>query len=113
MAALESALESYKIDNGAYPESADGKTKVLINELFPSVESRKKIYFEIPANMVDTQFKGDPSLATRLVDPFGNEYFYDFPGNVNRNGVAFFDLYSKGKKGNGNNAFPERWITNW
>ncbi len=88
-------------------------TKALITALAPT--DGAKIYFEIPPNMLSVQNKNadyDTNLsASHLVDPFGNPYRYESPGDENRNGPAFFDLWSQGKK---NEATDEtKWITNW
>ncbi len=126
IAALESALESYKIDNGTYPIETTGgvnSTKPLITALAPV--NGDKIYFEIPPNMLSSQDKSksyDENLAaSSLVDPFGNAYRYYFDpskasginpaaGNGQFNGPAFFDLWSRGKK---NSDDQLKWITNW
>ncbi len=118
IAALESALESYKIDNGTYPDGdgSDASTGELIRVLIKDpIDNGTKIYFEIPANMLNVQNKNDDydtnvAASTRLIDPFGNAYHYEFPGDPNRSGEFFFDLWSQGKK---NSADEVKWIKNW
>ncbi len=116
--ALESALESYKIDNGTYPvgDGSATSTKVLIDELaLNPITDETKVYMEIPMNMLSVRQQGDDikssyEASSNLVDPFGGAYFYEFPGDDERNGEAFFDLYSKGKRGDSN---EDKWIKNW
>ncbi len=128
IAALEAALESYKIDNGTYPDGdgGTGSTKVLIEELaLNPIDDGTKVYMEIPMNMLQNQTKGGDirdsyANSSALVDPFGNayRYYYDsssstgtnpVSGTVN-NGPVFFDLWSQGKK---NSSETVKWITNW
>ncbi len=117
IAALESALESYKIDNGTYPTAngGDTSTRELIKVLaLDPINDGTKIYFEIPPNMLSVQNKNAPYetnlAASTLVDPFGNPYRYEFPGDPDRSGEFFFDLWSQGKK---NSTDEVKWITNW
>jgi len=42
-------------------------------------------------------------------DPFGNSYGYQYPGDVNRSGTNFYDLWSTANKPANSNA----WIKNW
>ncbi len=132
IAAMEAALESYKIDNGTYP-TGDGSatsTKALINALAldgMQTPPKGKIYMEIPMNMLQSQSKGADikqsyTASTALVDPFGNayRYYYNPTGTTGtnpvsstvNNGPAFFDLWSQGKK-NYPAGQKEKWITNW
>lgn len=117
--AMESAIENYKLDNGTYPEQTDGtktnSTSVLLDDLNPT--DGKKVYFEIPPKMLDSYTSSTSSntlhnTAKYLTDPFGNPYHYQFPGDPNRSGAAFFDLWSQGKKG-GSNTNLDSWIKNW
>lgn len=124
IAALEAALESYKIDNGTYPtgDGSAASSRALITALAldgMQTPPKGKIYMEIPMNMLQRQTKNSSDIRGEysdnvanggLADPFGNAYYYQFPGDVNRNGPVFFDLYSKGKKGNNDET---KWITNW
>jgi general secretion pathway protein G len=118
--AMESALESYKLDYGTYPEQkgtpGNDSTKVLLDALNPT--DGKKVYFEIPPKMFENYKSGTSLSSLRnsagyLVDPFGNPYYYQFPGNPDRSGEAFFDLWSQGKKGTANDGKPATWIKNW
>ncbi|MFA7234028.1 MAG: type II secretion system protein GspG [Terrimicrobiaceae bacterium] len=107
IAALEAALESYKADNGDYPRSADypnnsTSSNSLYGVLSPS-NSSQKVYFEFSKGMTS---------STGIVDPFRTPYGYTYPGNANRNGTNFFDLWSMA--GTTTNATNEiKWIKNW
>ena len=117
--AMESALEAYKLDYGTYPDQLNGaqtdSTGVLLDALNPT--DGKKVYFEISPKMLDGYTSSTSSDTLRnkakyLVDPFGNPYHYQFPGDPKRSGVAFFDLWSQGKKGESNTNLAS-WIKNW
>lgn len=102
IAALGAALESYKADNGDYPTgtfntNATGN-KFVVTNLMPSTG---KVYFEFPKNM--TNSNGD------MIDPWGVTYGYQYPGNTNRSGSNFFDLWTAANKGTNSNG----WIKNW
>jgi hypothetical protein len=62
-----------------------------------------KVYFEFDKKMTNP--------AGNIVDPFGATYRYQYPGNVDRSGTNFFDLWSTGKKINETNE--ANWIKNW
>ncbi len=118
--ALTSAIENFKADNGDYPkkgmtiagggtvsadtDGSDKSTKALIQLLSPDPKNGK-VYYEIPVKMLSGNKPGTGqtyievlNASDSLVDPFGNPYHYQYEGNPNRSGVAFFDLWSKGKK---------------
>jgi len=127
--ALETALEAYKQDNGSYPESSaggnangsDSSSIVLLEALnrTPATASPPtKIYLAELGKMLPP-VSGNPKAsyddklksATRLVDPFGNPYHYKYPGDADRSGTNFFDLWSQGKKDDANDT--NKWIKNW
>ncbi len=127
--ALESALEAYKQDNGDYPSSSAGGTAngsdssslVLLEVLnrTPATSSPpSKIYLTELGKMLPP-VSGNPSAsyqdklkaATKLVDPFGNPYHYQYPGKDDRSGASFFDLWSQGKKNSSTDT--NLWIKNW
>lgn len=101
IAALSAALESYKADNGDYPLSADfPNTNLATNSLYGALSpTTGKVYFEFSKGMTG---------STGIVDPFGAAYGYKYPGDTNRNGTNFFDLWSTAG-GKPSNA----WIQNW
>ncbi len=123
--ALSNAIEAYKLDNGVYPDGDGGttSTKKLIDELCPPTSGggtgSTKVYFEFPPKMLDGYSSGSDfetlrTSARYLVDPFGNSYRYKSPGDKDRSGEQFFDLWSYGKDGATKNAdLPEKWIKNW
>lgn len=108
IAALSAALESYKADNGDYPPGTNttttsaGNNNFLYTNLSPPVGSTAKGYFEFSKGMTN----GNPPS---IVDPFGNAYGYQYPGNVSRSGSNFFDLWSTANKPTNSNS----WIKNW
>lgn len=104
IAALSAALESYKADNGDYPQgtntTATGNNSFLRAALSPTTG---KVYFEFSKNM-------GANLATNgaIVDPFGENYRYRYPGSPTNNGTNFFDLWSQSASTNTN-----IWTKNW
>jgi len=66
------ALDLYELDNGTYPNSLDN----LMREPSPT-----------PINW------SGPYLKKRPVDPWGEPYYYKFPGDNNKNS---YDLYTHG-----------------
>lgn len=112
IAALSAALESYKADMGDYPTGTNAGTgqnpgtnnAFLRASLMPSTG---KVYFEFPKGMGPS---GGSLTATNVavLDPFGNGYGYQYPGNVSRSGSNFFDLWSTVGTTNIN-----AWIKNW
>lgn len=103
ISALSAALESYKIDNGEYPRFTNTGTnnKVLLDALMPT-NTASKVYFEFNKRMTN---------GNNIIDPFGTPYRYQYPGNTNRSGSNFFDLWSPGKKANETDEL--KWIKNW
>ena len=104
IAAMAAALESYKADNGDYPlgtnAPADRDNSFLRAALSPATG---KVYFEFSKRM-------GANLATNgvIMDPFGENYEYQYPGDTNRNGSNFFDLWSRSGSTNTN-----IWSKNW
>jgi type II secretion system protein G len=105
IAALSAALESYKADNGDYPAgtntSSSGDNSFLRTNLSPA---SGKVYFEFSKTM------GDDLVSGNIVDPFGESYLYQYPGNANRSGTNFFDLWSQAASGA---VKSNLWIKNW
>lgn len=102
--ALSAALNDYKAVHGDYPLSASPQTnanstdQTLYTNLSPATG---KVYFDFP--------KGMTNANKAVIDPFGNAYGYQYPGDPNRSGTNFFDLFSTANKGTNINA----WIKNW
>ena len=108
MAAM-AALESYRADNGSYPEvsleagsGSSDETKKFVEALMPP-DAASKVYFEFNKNMLQTN---SGNLA--VVDPFGEVYGYSYPGSQDRGGTNFFDLWSRAGTKDTN-----QWIQNW
>jgi general secretion pathway protein G len=135
IAAMSAALESYKADNGIYPQSTD--TNSLDSSLTnPSlyVASSKSLYILLSGDSDDnptTTSSSDtknyfgsalkpnmlnpnpPGANTYIRDPFGNSYGYSTARASNPNGTVgynpTYDLWSTG----GSTADTSKWIKNW
>lgn len=114
IAGLSAALENYKAEMGDYPEGTatnnttntnDGINQFLRAALSPATG---KVFFEFPKGMGP---KGADLSATNVVimDPWGKTYCYQYPGDTNRNGTNFFDLWTPVDGGTNTN----QWIKNW
>ena len=115
IAALSAALESYKADMGDYPRLTNGSSsgtatpgtntlKDLRGELAPATG---KVYFEFSKGMgANSTISMDTNQP--ILDPFGEGYGYQYPGNATRSGTNFYDLWSRGGTTNMN-----QWIKNW
>lgn len=102
--ALSAALESYKSDMGDYPRVQNIKPDDS-NSLFMALSPKTgKVYFEFPKGMTN---------STGIVDPFGTLYGYTYPGNTNRSGSNFFDLWSMAGTTSTNATNEPKWIKNW
>lgn len=103
IAALSAALESYKADNGEYPQAtnlAPSNTSSLYALLCPPTG---KVYFEFSKRMTS---------SSGIIDPFGTLYNYKVGTAATNNGTNFFDLWSTaGSTTNAANA--AKWIKNW
>ena len=102
VAALSAAIESYKLDFGAYPSNS----AVLYRELTGTATAAggvntNKVYFEPTPSMVTNMSTGP------FLDPWGSAYQYG-TGAQATNNVGFFDLWTS------NNApqDPANWIRN-
>src|SRR6476660_7798757 len=104
IAALTVALENYKADNGYYPHGTNvsgttppSSNTFLLTSLMPT---NGKVYFEFNRSMTNA--------ASNVVDPFGENYGYQYPGDPNRSGANFFDLFSRCASPDTN-----QWKANW
>lgn len=77
ISSFETALNSFEVDNGYYPQGNEG----LLDLITP------------PKNA--SNWRG-PYMKDVPLDPWGNEYIYENPGKVN---VAGFDIVSAGPDG--------------
>jgi prepilin-type N-terminal cleavage/methylation domain-containing protein len=114
IAALSAALESYKVEYGAYPSnSAAGSngSLVLYKALAYSnadLNPNGKIFMEPTRSML----AGTNAISTtHFVDPFGNAYEYRTGFNAINNGSNFFDLWSVAGANPSNDT--NQWIKNW
>ncbi len=117
---LAKACEDFKMDQGTYPgksdnSPADGKhmTNEIFNDLFwdsnrngsgPKADIDQKTYLtELdPDNNKQGWIEGT-GQAARILDPWGNEYFYRKGANAQN---PDFDLWSAGKDGKTNPDNP-------
>jgi general secretion pathway protein G len=88
ISSIEMALDAFEVDNGYYPKT--GGLDDLINQ---------------PANA--PEWKGPYLKKGVPLDPWGNQYTYDYPGKHNANG---YDIMSMGPDGRAN---TDDDITNW
>lgn len=95
VAALSTAIDSYKLDFGGYPASQ--------TDLF------RELTGQGPVNTNKVYFQPTPGMATnnKFVDPWGMDYQYTTNPTVN---VGFFDLWSTA--GNAAAANAPNWIRN-
>jgi prepilin-type N-terminal cleavage/methylation domain-containing protein len=133
MALISKALEEYKLDFGTYPVTdnplkGEGTSKILFKALYwdsnndgkgavvgnTTGDENQKIYLaELdPADNRQGWTSGTPSITTRILDPWGNEYRYrtavNAAGTSNSNTQnPDFDLWSVGKDGKTNPGSPK------
>jgi type II secretion system protein G len=94
VAALASAIDSFKLDFGMYPPDEESLYEELIGE---GEINKGKLYIEPTAGIVDTNSK-------RFTDPWGGAYRYTTNATEN---VGLYDLWSTG-----GGASSEDWIRN-
>ena len=92
VAALSAAIESYKLDTGAYPSNV---STLYTNLCPPAAASSAKVYFEPTPGILATN-----GGAVQFTDPWGTAYNYS-------NAITYFDLWSTAGGTNTNN-----WIRN-
>jgi general secretion pathway protein G len=126
IAALSAALESYKAEYGTYPEAPNNhgvsvteganvlyQALVLSNSLNPL----GKVFFEPGKGNVRPDTSNFANTANYFVDPFGQPYQYQYPGDANKSGSNFFDLWSyggvTGTKATDTATNWEFWVKNW
>jgi type II secretory pathway pseudopilin PulG len=136
IAAMSAALESYKADNGIYPQSTD------TNSLDPSstnpalyVPSSKSLYIQLSGDSDDnptTSSSSDtknyfgsglkpnmlnpnpPGPNTYIHDPFGNSYGYSTARASSPSGtVGYNPTYDLWSTGGSITADTSKWIKNW
>jgi general secretion pathway protein G len=139
IAAMSAALESYKADNGIYPQSADTDALDPITDAKPSaspvpnkytkaslylyeqvsgdsdgdrIVDAAKSYFAFKPNQLNPSDQAQH--VTFIRDPFGNSYGYSTAKASNPAGTIgynpTFDLWSVADDTTGN---QNKWIKNW
>jgi len=83
IAAIESALDAFEVDNGRYPSNDEGLGALLV----------------APSGLQN--WRG-PYLKRNAVpvDPWNNAYVYRYPGTHNANGYDLFSMGADGREGN-------------
>jgi general secretion pathway protein G len=119
--ALSTALESYKVEYGDYPTasgsegiSASNNANILYQALVLSNATYNpsgKVFFEPSKGNSSTTNYTSP--GNYFVDPFGQPYQYKYPGDANRSGTNFFDLWSFGGVSGSKTNISETWVKNW
>jgi len=101
IASIESALEQYKADNGAYPSGAN--TAAVFTALYGDGSN---VYL----STLNPDFLGKQKNveAGRIIDAWENELGYTYPGSMNP--PSDFDLWSEGGDAVANTADD---IKNW
>lgn len=92
---IQSALDLYKLDNGAYPTSDQGLQALVSKPSAPPV----------PQNWKDGGY-----LQQLPMDPWNNPYHYQNPGTHNSNGV---DIFSYGPSNQAGGTGTNATIGNW
>ena len=123
ISALSAALESYKFEYGDYPRAAGpigpnqtANANILYLALVVSNSAYNpsgKVFFEPYKGIcASTNFT---SSTNYFVDPEGRPYQYRYPGDPQKSGTNFFDLFSYGKsrKTADEPANWESWNKNW
>jgi general secretion pathway protein G len=112
IATMETALESYKSDNGVYPRSTTTRSDAVNNgiDLYAALvagPNNPKTYFTFKPN----QIRFISVTQTNIIDPFGSPYnYYCNPGAVDQKNGATFDLWSYGPDGQNGTSDD---IMNW
>jgi len=97
LSSLEGVLELYRMDNGKFPTTEQG---LLALVEAPTAEP-------VPRNYPAGGYLKDGKLP---VDPWGEPYFYEMPGNSNPHS---FDLWSFGADGAPGGEGVDADIGNW
>ena len=87
---IPTALKLYELDNGNFPNTAQGLEALIAK---PTISP-------IPKN-----WNGPYVERNSLLDPWGNEYVYSYPGAH----AADYDLYSLGKSGEDDDTNIVNW----
>jgi len=82
VAALSAAIEGFKMDYGSYPDSSTSLLAELTGGAGATVNTNRKVFFEVSPRMVTNN---------QIMDPWGAPYNYTT--NASRN-TGFFDLWT-------------------
>lgn len=141
IAALSTALENYKADNGSYPiDAANGTTNTLdartmLNPTaFQYAAAGVFLYKELSGDPIGNRAptgklylpfkptmllpKDQAATVSAIADPFGNSYGYSTANQANssKGYNPTFDLWSTAGTGMGPTLHPapqDQWIKNW
>ena len=94
---LETAIETYRLDNGLYPTTDQGIEALI----------RKPASEPMPSNWNGPYIKGQSSVPK---DRWGHEYLYLQPGAHNPDS---FDLWTRGQDGQDGGEGPNADVGNW
>jgi type II secretion system protein G len=94
VAALSAAIDSYKVDFGAYPAS---QADLFLELTGQGVVNSNKVYFEPTPGILATNIS---SGVVSFADPWGFDYLYTTNATHN---TGFFDLWSTAGGTNTNN----------
>ena len=89
IANIEIALDMFETDNGYYPSGSDGLEELV----------------DQPSNA--TSWQGPYLKKGVPLDPWGNDYVYDYPGKQNSGGYDILSMGPDGRVGGSDD------ITNW
>jgi len=114
IASMETALESFKSDNGYYPATDPTAPRASANTNSPTVYTAlaggSKPYFTFKPDQLRVTGTS-PNTVTNIVDPFGSLYnYYCNPGKLDQTNRVTFDLWSDGPDDQSDTADD---ITNW
>ena len=90
---LEGALGQFRLDVNRYPAEDEGLQALV----------------ESPAGL-EEQWAGAYCKARGLIDPWGNEYIYEYPG---ANNTDSYDLYTLGADGVEGGEGENEDVVNW
>jgi general secretion pathway protein G len=111
IAAMETAMESFKTDNGFYPNTGTTRANVNSNSsvLYTALAGGPKQYFHFKAEQLQVL----PGAVTNIMDPFGRPYnYYQTNDSALVTNVVTFDLWSYGPNGINDEGTSDD-LTNW
>ncbi len=121
--AMSTALESYKLDNGIYPDYTAINYTIVTpasyttasTVLFTNLSGRQAYNSATLSGKVYMSFKNSQLNTTvspnYVQDPFGYAYGYSTAPNIMN--VGFFDLWSTSGKTDNLQASTNVWMNNW